>query len=429
MGETAIMMLARDLLAMSIHNLMLHKVRSILTSLGVIFGVGSVIAMLAISEGAKRSALAQIEAMGIDKIIVFSRRPPVDGRSESNDNASVMERYGLTDKDYQHISKMDNVVRVTGLFDARKKILKGLQRTDLKLVGVDTTLLKDSTSKIVKGRWFKKSDSNNNLPVCVIGKNVKRRLFTIGSQDVVGGRIRVEDSVFRIVGILENAYETQFPELGGENDMIMIPMETARGLFKDYFSLREGRQRKIVRLEYDLFIVTVDDTSFIDNTSKRIAGYLDKIHADTKDWGMVVPLELLKQREQTQNIFTIVMSSIASISLIVGGIGIMNIMLASVYERRKEIGTRRALGAQKSDILSQFLIETVFLTSSGGVMGILLGVGIGQLITQYSGMETVYSWWSIVLALVISCFVGVIFGTYPAYQAAQQNPITVLRSE
>ena len=125
MGETAIMMLARDLLAMSIHNLMLHKVRSILTSLGVIFGVGSVIAMLAISEGAKRSALAQIEAMGIDKIIVFSRRPPVDGRSESNDNASVMERYGLTDKDYQHISKMDNVVRVTGLFDARKKILKG----------------------------------------------------------------------------------------------------------------------------------------------------------------------------------------------------------------------------------------------------------------------------------------------------------------
>jgi putative ABC transport system permease protein len=123
------------------------------------------------------------------------------------------------------------------------------------------------------------------------------------------------------------------------------------------------------------------------------------------------------------------MSSIASSSLIVGGIGIMNIMLASVYERRKEIGTRRALGAQKSDILSQFLIETVFLTSSGGLMGILLGVGIGQLITQYSGMETVYSWWSIVLAIVISCLVGVIFGTYPAYQAAQQNPITVLRSE
>jgi putative ABC transport system permease protein len=153
------------------------------------------------------------------------------------------------------------------------------------------------------------------------------------------------------------------------------------------------------------------------------------MHDATKDWGMVVPLELLRQRERTQNIFTIVMCSIAAISLVVGGIGIMNIMLASVYERRKEIGTRRALGAQKSDILLQFLIETVFLTTSGGITGILLGVGLGKIITNYSGMETIYSWWSIVLALAISCIVGVVFGTYPAWQAAQQNPITVLRSE
>ncbi len=423
------MMLVRDLFRLSLHNLLLHKVRSILTSLGVIFGVGSVIAMLAVSEGAKRSALAQIEAMGIDKIILFSKRPPLEGRSEGSENASVMERYGLTERDLLHISRMDNVERITGVFDARKKVLKGLQRTDLKLVGCDYRFLEDSSARIEKGRWFSPVDFKNESNVCVIGKNVKRKLFSIGRTDIVGDTIRIENGVYRIVGILSNEYGTQYPEVGGQNDMILIPMATARAKFKDYTYQREGRQFKITRIAYDLFLVKVNDTSYIDNTSKRIAAYLEKVHDETRDWGMVVPLELLKQREQTQNIFTIVMGSIAGISLVVGGIGIMNIMLASVYERRKEIGTRRALGAQKADILLQFLIETVFLTSTGGVAGILLGVGIARTITYYSGMPTVYSLWSILLSLAISSLVGVIFGTYPAYKAAQQNPITVLRSE
>ena len=423
------MMLVRDLFRLSLHNLLLHKVRSILTSLGVIFGVGSVIAMLAVSEGAKRSALAQIEAMGIDKIILFSKRPPLEGRSEGSENASVMERYGLTERDLLHISRMDNVERITGVFDARKKVLKGLQRTDLKLVGCDYRFLEDSSARIEKGRWFSPVDFKNESNVCVIGKNVKRKLFSIGRTDIVGDTIRIENGVYRIVGILSNEYGTQYPEVGGQNDMILIPMSTARAKFKDYTYQREGRQFKITRIAYDLFLVKVNDTSYIDNTSKRIAAYLEKVHDETRDWGMVVPLELLKQREQTQNIFTIVMGSIAGISLVVGGIGIMNIMLASVYERRKEIGTRRALGAQKADILLQFLIETVFLTSTGGVAGILLGVGIARTITYYSGMPTIYSLWSILLSLAISSLVGVIFGTYPAYKAAQQNPITVLRSE
>ena len=423
------MMLVRDLFKLSLHNLLLHKVRSILTSLGVIFGVGSVIAMLAISEGAKRSALAQIEAMGVDKIILFSKRPPIDGRSESSDNASVMERYGLNSRDVNNLLKMDNVGRITGVFDTRKKVLKGLDRTDLKLVGCDYEFLGDSLARVEKGRWFTPADFKNNAFVCVIGKNVKRKLFQIGNTDIVGSTIRVEDMVFRIIGIINNEYGTQYPEVGGQNDMILIPMTTARALCKDYTFYREGRNYKITRIEYDLFLIKVNDTSYIDNTSKRVAGYLEKTHSETKDWGMVVPLELLKQMEQTQNIFTIVMGSIAGISLVVGGIGIMNIMLASVYERRKEIGTRRALGAQKSDILLQFLIETVFLTSIGGVLGILLGVGIGSTITYYTQMPTIYSGWSIILALAISSITGVIFGTYPAYKAAQQNPITVLRAE
>ncbi len=423
------MMLVRDLFRLSLHNLLLHKVRSTLTSLGVIFGVGSVIAMLAISEGAKQSALAQIEAMGIDKIIVFSKRPPVDGTSDSSDNASVMERYGLTKRDMDNIVKMDNVEHITSVFDARKKVLKGLSRTDIKLVGSDFKFLEDSQARMEKGRWFTPADFENNAYVCVIGKNVKRRLFQIGNTDIIGSTIRVEDAVFRIIGILENPYAPQYSEIGGQNDMILIPMTTSRALFRDYTFYREGRSHKITRIEYDLFLIKVADISYIDNTAKRVAGYLEKTHSSTKDWGMTVPFELLVQMEKTQNIFTIVMGSIAGISLVVGGIGIMNIMLASVYERRKEIGTRRALGAQKADILLQFLIETVFLTSIGGITGIMLGVGIGTAITYYTDMQTIYSAWSIILALVISSLTGVIFGTYPAYKAAQQNPITVLRAE
>ena len=190
------MMLPRDILTLAIHNLLMHKFRSFLTSLGVIFGVGSVIAMLAISEGAKRAALAQIEAMGIDKIIVFSQRPPLDGQSDGNSDASVIERYGITEVDVQHVLKMDNVERLTGLFNTRKKVLKGLSRTDIKLVGADIHFMEDTPCEIIDGRWFSPSDFKNKLNVCVIGKNVKRQLFKIGSQDVVGSNIRVEGDVY-----------------------------------------------------------------------------------------------------------------------------------------------------------------------------------------------------------------------------------------
>ncbi len=421
-------MLIRDLFRLSFHNLLLHKVRSTLTSLGVIFGVGSVIAMLSISEGAKQTALAQIEAMGIDKIIVFAEKPPPTSR-ESSDQGSVSESYGLTERDFGHINKMDNIDRITPLRNARKRILRGLRPLDLKLVGVGQSFLEDSASTLVRGRWFAPADFKNATNVCVIGSEVKRKMFTLGKTNIVGGTLRVEGQVYRIVGIIENDIGTQYPGIGSPNDLICIPMVTSNALFGNYAITREGRSTQISIIDYDLFIVRVLDIMHIDDTSKRIISYLQKAHSENKDWGLLVPLDLLKQKEQTQNIFTIVMGSIAGISLIVGGIGIMNIMLASVYERRKEIGTRRALGAQKLDILFQFLIETVFLTSLGGVLGIMLGLGIASLITYYTGMPTVYLWWSVVLSLLISSLVGVVFGTYPAWKAAQQNPIDVLRSE
>ncbi len=422
-------MFVHDLFRLSFHNLLLHKIRSMLTSLGVIFGVGSVIAMLAISEGAKRTSLAQIEAMGIDKIIVYSRKPPVTGKNQSSDRGSVADAYGLNTIDLKNLSKMDNIDHITIMRNARTKVLKGNIRLDVILVAVTTEFLDDSHSRIIKGRWFNQVDMENHTQVCVIGKNAKRKLFTLGEKHVVGRMLRIEDKNYRIVGILENKHDMRYPELENPNNMILIPWEVSMVNYGFYSYEREGRQLKIANIQYDCFIVNVSDTEHIDNTAKRIAGYLKKAHDRERDWGMVVPLDLLKQREQTQNIFTIVMSSIAGISLVVGGIGIMNIMLANVYERRKEIGTRLALGAQKYHILFQFLIETVFLTSMGGLMGILLGLGLAQTVTYYADWPTVYSWWSIVLSMLISCFVGIIFGTYPAWKAAQQNPIEVLRAE
>lgn len=422
-------MLVTDLFRMSFHNLLLHKMRSLLTSLGVIFGVGSVIAMLGISEGAKRQALAQIEAMGIDKIIVYTQKPPVSGTSEGSENVSMVETFGLTDIDLIHIKRMDNVEDVTVLRDARKKINKGTTRLDLKLVSVTMGFLTDSVSELVQGRWFNPRDSENALNVCVIGAAAKRRLFSLGKSDIVGEVIYAEGAYFKIIGVLENHFGTQYPGLGSPNEMIMIPKGTSDILYGNYASVREGRQIRIQNVDHDVFIIKVRDTMHIDDTSKRISAYLTKIHRKIKDWGMLVPYDLLLQQEKTQNIFTIVMASIAGISLIVGGIGIMNIMLASVFERRKEIGTRRALGALKGDILGQFLIETVFLTTIGGFLGICVGVGISSLITYYTGMPTFCSFWSILFSLLISSFVGIIFGTYPAWKAANQNVIEVLRSE
>jgi len=423
------MMLPLDLLKMSLHNLLLHKIRSILTSLGVIFGVGSVIAMLAISEGAKQQALAQIEAMGIDKIIIFAKRPSMVGSAEGSENMSMVESYGLTERDLAHLSGLDNVAEVSTLFHTRNRIMRGLEYTDLKLIGCDLNFLANTPASMAKGRWFTRADFENQREVCVIGPLVKRKLFSLGATGILGRKIHVGDFVYEIIGILSNDFNTKYTELGSIDDMVLIPKSTARSQYRDYSYTTERRQFKITRVEYDLFIVRVNEIDYIDNTSKRIANYLEKFHGKSRDWEMVVPIELLEQERKTRNIFTIVMGSIAGISLIVGGIGIMNIMLASVYERRKEIGTRRALGAQKSDILLQFLIETVFLTVSGGILGIMLGYGIASGITVFSGMPTIFSMWSIILSLVISCVVGVVFGTYPAWQAAQQNPITVLRAE
>jgi len=417
-----------DQISLSFHNLMLHKIRSVLTSLGIIFGVGSVISMLSISQGAKEQALASIEAMGIDKIIVSSRKPPMEGKDTSNASATT-QTYGLTLADLQHIRQMENVKRVTVARNTRQKIMKGITLLELTLIGVDPAFLKDSNSNLIQGRWLAPGDYLMKAPNCVVGRNVKRKLFNLGEQNIIGSRITVENHVYNVVGVIENNHGTNILGIGKPDDMIIIPMTTSQAKYGNRSSTVSTGTLQVEEVEYDTFIVTVEDTFYIDYTSKRIAAYLDKTHGARRDWEKLVPYDLLLQKEKTQNIFTIVMASIAGISLLVGGIGIMNIMLANVYERRKEIGTRRALGAKKNDIIIQFLLETIFLTFLGGAIGVGMGIGIAEVVARYAGMPVAFSVWFILLALVISAAIGILFGTYPAWKAAQQNPIDVLRAE
>jgi len=419
-------MLIRDLYSLSLHNLLLHKIRSLLTSLGIIFGVGSVIAMLAISGGAKKTALSQIAAMGIDNIIVYTKvlKKPIG----SKDGASRTLQYGLTHLDLANIRKMDNIGHITTARNARVRITKGITPMDIQLFWVTPHLMTDLNCKIVKGRWLSPPDFKNAQPVCVIGKNVKRKLFNLGEKNIIGKSILVTRGAFKIVGIMENNAGTKLEGVNNLNDSIYIPSTTGKATFSETTTETGSRMLKFHHVENDILIIKVKDTSVIDHTAKRIRSLLKKSHRE-KDWGISVPLTLLKQKEATQNIFTIVMGSIAAISLIVGGIGIMNIMLANVYERRKEIGTRRAMGAKKRDILFQFLIETVFLTIMGGIIGIGLGVGLAMVVTHFSGMPSDVSMWSIIGSISISGVVGIVFGTYPAWQAANQNPIQALKAE
>lgn len=417
-----------DQLWLSFHNLMLHKIRSVLTSLGIIFGVGSVIAMLAISEGAKIQAMEQIEAMGVDKIILSTKVPPATSKDVSDSStSSMLETYGLTEEDREHISKMDNVESICVARDARKRIMHGTKRLGHKLIGVSYDFLETTRSSITQGRWLSPEDGVAN--VCVLGANARRSLFPLGQKDVVGSTIIIEDMAYEVVGVMENLYGTSLDGIGSPNDNIFISMKASDAVLGKAAYDTSQRTIKIENVDYDTFIIKIRDISYIEHTSKRVSSYMKKTHAETKDWDILVPLDLLLQQEQTQNIFTVVMGSIAGISLLVGGIGIMNIMLANVYERRKEIGTRRALGAQKKDIICQFLFETIFLTTIGGGLGVCLGIGIAESVTVLANWPVAFSTWFILLALLISAFTGIVFGTYPAWKAAQQNPIEVLRAE
>jgi putative ABC transport system permease protein len=417
--------LARNIL-LGIEDLLLHKLRSFLTTLGIVFGVGSVVAMLSVGEGASKEAMDQIRKLGSNNIIINSVKS-VEEESTSTTH-SHLAIYGLTYDDYARVTETFKAIRQAAPVKLiRKEGRLGERAMDLRVVGTTPVWFELVQRPIVAGRVLVASDDNERAPAAVLTERGARKL--LAAENTIGQTLKIGGDRFEIVGIVKSesgqAGNIQIPD---QEVDVYIPINVARTYFGDITARRTSGTFERELVELHQMIVQVDSTDDVEPTANGIEDMLKRFHKK-KDYLVSVPLALLRQAEATKRTFNIVLGSIAGISLLVGGIGIMNIMLASVTERTREIGIRRAIGAKRRQIIGQFLIETVVLSIIGGLIGIGLGVLVPFLITYFAKMPTVITVGSIMLPLVISFGVGIIFGLYPAMRAAKVDPIVALRHE
>jgi putative ABC transport system permease protein len=418
----------RAIFRTSIRGVLMHKLRSLLTVLGLVFGVASVIVMLAVAEGASRQAQKQIEALGVNNIILRSTQKTT---SESDvDFRSFEQEFGLTYNDLRRIEEtIDSATNVTPLREFRQEARYGSEVLDARIVGVYPSYFESNKIDIVLGRPIEPADMKSRSNVCVVGEDIATEIFR--GKSPIGKSIQVDNKhFFRVVGV--QAYKTPSAGVGSSlsasdlNQDIVIPLTTDRSRIGDVISRRRQGSYSRQRLEISQITVGVLDRHHVKPVAAAIEGLLAKYHPN-EDYAITIPLDLLEQAQATQRIFNFVLGSTAAISLLVGGIGIMNIMLANVSERTREIGIRRALGAKQADIVFQFLIETASLSLFGTALGVVVGLGAPPLVAYFSGMDTVVTPWSVLVAAIVSLAVGIIFGIYPARQAAKLNPIEALR--
>jgi len=411
---------------LGIENLLLHKLRSFLTMLGVVFGVGSVVAMLSVGEGASQEAMAQIRKLGSTNIIISSVKPVED--EQASTMRTTMSIYGLKYEDYDRIAESYATIKqVTPVKLTRKETRLRSRSMELRVVGTTPEWFRLVPREILAGRTMMPADQTKLAPVVLLTEFGARKI--LATESVVGQTVRVGGDEFEIIGIVKSeggdAGNVQVPD---QQVDAYVPIEVARRYFGDIFSKMTSGSFEREKVELHQIIVQVDEANHVEATAAGIERMLERFHKK-KDYAMSVPLALLKQAEATKRTFNIVLGSIAGISLLVGGIGIMNIMLASVTERTREIGIRRAIGAKRRQIIYQFLIETVVLSMFGGLIGLGVGTLIPFLITYFSGMATVVTLNGILLPLFISMAIGILFGLYPAINAAKVDPIIALRHE
>ena len=412
---------------LGVGSLLLHKLRSLLTTLGVLFGVSSVIAMLAVGEGASEEAQEQIRQLGSQNVILRSVKPPDD--KVSNQTSRVIA-YGLTERDLRRVRETyPGVEAVVPVLEVPDDVRAGARKATPRVRCVPPEFIDVTGRVLFDGRFLSETDQADANAACVLGYEVARTLFPF--QSAVGERVKIGSNYFDVVGVmmprvrLESDPGIPGVEVGEE---VFLPLRTGKKWYGGMqVKLRSG-SREMEQVELHEIIVAVEEADDVPLVAAACREMLERYH-DQKDYEVVVPLELLLRARETQRIFNVVLGSIAGISLLVGGIGIMNVMLATVTERTREIGIRRALGAKRRHIVTQFLVETIVLSAGGGVAGVVLGLAIPLAVERFAELQTIVTPAAPLLAFGISVATGIVFGLYPAWRAATMDPVEALRHE
>ena len=436
----------------AIEAILAHKLKSLLTALGIIFGVAAVITMLAIGNGAQQEILEQMKLVGVNNIVIT---PILDISDESDsDDKNSPQKFspGLSMLDAEGIKEnIPTVNKISPHIYLDSYVILNGRRKSVNLEAVTNNYFDLFNYKLEEGRYFNNYHMQHGMPVCIIGSKIKSRFFQ--SSNPIGKKLKCGNEWLTVIGVLEKRNITSSGagkvDVGDSNDKIYLPIKTMLLRYKNRalitadklsgtmmvidggvsFSSSSSSSKSDNYNQLDKLIVQVKETEQLTPTTKLLARYLNRRHQGVADYDITVPELLLKQQQKTKDIFNIVLGAIASISLIVGGIGIMNIMLASVMERIREIGTRQAIGATRKDIVIQFLAESTLISIVGGVIGILLGVVLSALVSRFADIKTVISVFSVLIAFGVSAAVGIVFGYIPAKRASERDPVESLRYE
>ncbi len=451
-------MLSQRLLAnlfIAINAVVANKIRSLLTALGIIFGVAAVIAMMAIGNGAQQEILDQIKLVGVNNIVI---KPIIEQTEEKLDDDSKKDKKkfspGLTIRDVNSIKTIvPGLTRISPEITLDTYVIRNGFRRSAKLVGIEPSYFEIYNFEINQGQGFTAEHLKLGSPVCVIGQGIKSRFFPV--ENPIGKSIKVGQHWLTIVGVLGERLvsKASISKLGIRdfNMDVYTPLQTvliryrnrdlittesirlagmrSRGMISDNGTTAEAAQERKNYHQLDRLVIQVSETNDLQPASEIISRILQRKHYEIIDYEIEIPELLLKQQQRTNDIFNYVLFAIALISLLVGGIGIMNIMLASVLERIKEIGLRLSIGAKQSDIVQQFLFEAMMISVSGGIIGVLLGIALAFLVSKFIGIPTVITFISVLISFGVAASIGLIFGIAPARKAAKQDPILSLRYE
>jgi putative ABC transport system permease protein len=431
----------------SLEAVLANKLRSFLTALGIIFGVSAVIAMVAIGSGAQQEIMDQIKLVGVNNIVI---KPIIEQEEEKLDEMSSTESgkknlsTGLTIYDSNSIKHIiPGIDRISPEIIIDTYVTRNAFRRSAKLVGVQNTYFEVSGFDLQEGKFFNQDHLDYGSAVCVIGNSIKARFFS--EEDPIDKMIKVGDHWLRVIGVLSERYISKkfISNLGirDYNMDVYAPINTVltryenRNLITDAKIKMYNRTSPDEREEFpnyhqlDQLTIQVNETGKLNGIAQVLSKMLKRKHNGIVDYEISIPEMLLKQQQRTKSVFNFVLGAIAAISLLVGGIGIMNIMLASVLERIKEIGIRKAVGAKRVDIAFQFILEAILISFSGGIVGVILGILTAYIISNLADIPTIISAFSIILSFGVAVSIGIIFGYTPARKAAAQDPIMSLRYE